>query len=75
MKFVLTTRTTLRVAATANDSDRKWPLVWKGPFVFLERFVLTTTSRKSRAADDADIDRRLPLVWKGPFFCVWSDWS
>jgi len=54
-------------AAAANDSDRKWPLVWKGPFVFLERFILTTTMKSRAADDDDDSDRKLPLVWEGPF--------
>jgi len=37
VKFVfLTAVTMLRVAAADDDSDRKLPLVWKGPF--LEKF-------------------------------------
>jgi len=36
------TTTTKSRAAAANDSDRKWPLVWKGSFVFFEILLLTT---------------------------------
>jgi len=36
------TTTTKSRAAAANDSDRKWPLVWKGSFVCFEILLLTT---------------------------------